>query len=298
MNKQSKLTRSAILFQQYESSFSCPLCHSAMKVKDLKSISCMNGHVFDFAKQGYLNLMTQQIQTNYNKALFAARRKVLSESTLFQVFSEEITKIINEMQSTNKHIKITDMGSGEGSHLVNIYQKLTDRFQTDVTGIGLDISKDGVIEATKHHENMMWIVADIKSTPLQDRTSDVILNILSPANYDEFNRLLVDDGILVKVAPRQGYLQELRQYFHQKTGQEDYSNEKVVNHFKGNFNLVKHHVVRYTESLDKDTLESLIRMTPLTWGIEEEKIQDFLAKEQSSITIDLDILVGKKIDQS
>ena len=46
---------------------------------------------------------------------------------------------------------------------------------------------------------------------------DVILNILSPANYAEFTRLLKPDGLFVKVVPENDYLKELRNVFYDET---------------------------------------------------------------------------------
>src|SRR5690625_1086848 len=69
----NKLTRSALYIREHAAVFCCPICSSSMEVRELKSLSCSNQHTFDFAKQGYLNLMTQHTQTNYDKELFDAR---------------------------------------------------------------------------------------------------------------------------------------------------------------------------------------------------------------------------------
>lgn len=48
-------------------------------------------------------------------------------------------------------------------------------------------------------------------SPFGDQSFHIILNILSPSNYKEFKRLLVQDGLVIKVVPRPDYLKELRE---------------------------------------------------------------------------------------
>src|SRR5690625_3928539 len=120
----NKLMRSALYISNHEDLLKCPICDSSIKVQDLKSIVCTNRHTFDIAKQGYLNLMTNHIKTNYDRALFEARRKVIMESSFFSPFNKAITTVINEYTPSRKELTLVDMGSGEGSHLYNISNKL------------------------------------------------------------------------------------------------------------------------------------------------------------------------------
>ncbi len=96
---------------------------------------------------------------------------------------------------------------GEGSHL----QRIIEGSNIPATGIGLDISKDGILLASKRYENSIWIVGDLAKSPFGDQSFHIILNILSPSNYKEFKRLLVQDGLVIKVVPRPDYLKELRE---------------------------------------------------------------------------------------
>ncbi len=47
----------------------CPFCHTSMKVMNLKSLICLNNHTFDFAKQGYVNMMTRPANSHYDKKI-------------------------------------------------------------------------------------------------------------------------------------------------------------------------------------------------------------------------------------
>lgn len=290
----NKLTRSALYISEHESILKCPICGLSVEVQNLKSITCSNRHTFDIAKQGYLNLMTHPIKTNYDRSLFEARRKVIAESSFFSPLHTEIIKTINAHSASKHELSFVDMGSGEGSHLYNLTNKLQTDSGKTVTGIGIDISKEGILAAAKNYENHMWIVADLAKTPFFDNSVDVMLNILSPSNYEEFKRLLKDDGIIIKVVPREDYLKELRHYFYGESEKKDYSNEKVIELFKDKFELAGQSVINYTSELDGLVLQALVTMTPLTWGVEDSAIERFLESDIRNITVDLDIMVGRK----
>lgn len=52
----------------------CPFCHTSMKVMNLKSLICLNNHTFDFAKQGYVNMMTRPANSHYDKKIWSKTR--------------------------------------------------------------------------------------------------------------------------------------------------------------------------------------------------------------------------------
>src|SRR5699024_8982544 len=115
----SRLTRTAININKITGMFICPICSLPLNVIHLKSLICPDNHTFDIARQGYLNLLTRQIQTNYNRELFKARREIIVASGLFEIFNEKITSIINDQTTSQHKLTLVDMGSGEGSHLNN-----------------------------------------------------------------------------------------------------------------------------------------------------------------------------------
>lgn len=291
--KTTKRAKSAQFIKEHESIFICPICSSKMSVNNLNSMVCKNQHSFDLAKQGYINLLIQHSKTNYDKVLFEARKKIIADSGLFDRFNEILTEALFKEMIENKDL-IIDMGTGEGTHLARIIQSLESTFNTKVSGIGIDISKEGITEAAKNYEDIIWIVADLARTPLANKASDVIINILSPSNYNEFKRILKNDGFIIKVVPRENYLKELRQHFYHQSDKEVYANTNVVEHFKENFQLIKKQTINYTKTLTPLELKLLIKMTPLTWNVEEEEINTFINKGLFNITIDLELLIGKK----
>lgn len=292
--QENKRIKSAKYVSNFETIFACPICKSSMKVMDFKSLICSNYHTFDFAKQGYMNLTTHSVNTKYTKGLFEARRKLITEGAFYKPLSHAIAKIINDhLVKTKEIISILDTGCGEGSHLSNICDIVRSNFFKSVVGVGIDISKEGIMVASKNYSNKIWAVADLANTPFKNKQFDVILNILSPSNYAEFDRLLKSDGIVIKIVPQSGYLKELREHLFDKTEKQIYSNSETVEKFKESFQFVESSRLSYTMNLNKSSIEWLVQMTPLTWSTAEERITSFLNKDSAQITVDLDILIGK-----
>jgi 23S rRNA (guanine745-N1)-methyltransferase len=293
--QQSKRIQSANYVSQYEAILACPICHSSMKVMEFKSLICSNHHTFDFAKQGYINLTTHSVKVNYSKELFEARRKLITETSFYEPLIEEIVKVIHQyFAETKETLAILDTGCGEGSHLSMISDNMRSNFCKEVVGVGIDLSKEGIMVAAKNYSECIWAVADLANTPFENSKFDVILNILSPSNYAEFNRLLKPDGIVIKISPQSGYLKELREHLFLEPEKQNYSNAEIVDRFNASFRFVESTRITYKANLNQSALHWLVSMTPLTWNANEEAVKTFLNRENAIITVDLDILIGKK----
>lgn len=294
MSKISKKQGSAAYVQNYTFLFKCPVCGSEMDVVELSSLRCEKGHSFDFAKQGYVNMVTHPIKTKYSKELFEARGRLMANDRFFDPLTEDIAEVIPQHSKINgEHLYILDTGCGEGTHLTDICNRVANNGR-DVVGAGIDLAKEGVLVAARNYSEKIWCVADLARTPFKDEQFDVILNILSPSNYGEFSRLLKPGGLLIKAVPQSGYLQELRKAFYSESEKESYSNEETVARFNEKFHLTEKLTVHYTKELGKDSLEALVAMTPLGWGADERKVVSFLENTPRQVTVDLEILIGEK----
>src|SRR5699024_5130818 len=125
-----------------------------------------------------------------------------------------------------------------------------------------------------------------------DQSTCIILNILSPANYKEFKRVLAPDGFVIKVVPRANYLMELRDIIFTDENKKKYSNDETVTHFKEHINKMKKSKVNYSNVIKREELMNLVQMTKLNWNVEKERLNVFMNQGSPEITVDLDILVG------
>ncbi|WP_130859198.1 methyltransferase domain-containing protein [Gracilibacillus phocaeensis] len=260
----------AQLLRDSQSLFRCPICHGNLTVNGTV-VRCSSQHLFDIAKKGYINFYGKPSPTDYDRELFESRYQVI-QNGMYDPLHQKLAELIDREN-------ILDIGCGEGSHLANILQ----HYQQQGRGVGIDISKDGIQTAAKYHPGILWTVADLANSPFQANSFDVLLNILSPANYQEFRRLAVPGGLIIKVIPRAYYLIEIRE---QLQGNRQYVNDDTSAHFRKQLQMVKQKTIQYKWDIPSGTAEHLWRMTPLTWGKSK-------ARPLSQITVDLDILVGK-----
>jgi len=276
--------------------FRCPICETKMNIYDFKDLICKEGHCFNIARKGYVNLLLKPAKTDYDNEMFYSRKRIC-EGGFFDSILEYISNLIAD--ETDKHniknIKILDAGCGEGSHLGQIINRLRSKTTGDLQGVGIDISKDGIFIASKSYFDIIWCVADLANLPFMSKQFDIILNILSPANYEEFARTLKDDGILIKVVSGSNYLKELRDVLYDGTSKQSYSNEKVIEHYSKNFTILDMRDIVYNSRIDKEDLMHLIKMTPLSWSAADERIKQAINMGTNNITVDFTIIVGKKM---
>lgn len=286
----SKMTDSAKLVSRFESALRCPHCENPMKVAGLKSLVCPNNHTFDFTKQGYVNLLPRPSAGNYKKELFEARHKIVVETGLYASMHKTVGKAIKEYADAGNPCLVADLGCGEGSHL---YKILDECDNPEVTGVGLDISKEGIIMASKRYDRSIWFVGDLAKSPFADQSFPIVLNILAPSNYKEFKRMLVRDGLAIKVVPGPDYLRELREALYDDDEKRAYTNEDTVSLFKTHFHMQHLFHLNDTKKLNQAERQQLVQMTPLAWSRDQARIDAYLDRDVSEITIDLHILVGK-----
>ena len=168
---------------------------------------------------------------------------------------------------------------------------------TLLPSVGFDISKEGIYLASDYGENVFWCVADLTNLPFQEDRFTTILNIFSPSNYQEFQRVLVDGGQLIKVVPRSGYLKELRAAFYpEDEKKQHYSNQAVVEKFQETFRESERQTLTYVFDIPESCQLSLLEMSPLEWGVSMEIKEKLQKKPLKRITIDLDILIGRISD--
>ncbi|MER1998150.1 MAG: putative RNA methyltransferase [Lysinibacillus sp.] len=271
----SKRQQAIQTMQTHEQMLQCPLCKEVMTVAETGAVQCLNRHSYDIAKQGYVYLLTKPMQSMYSKELFEARHDVIA-SGLYDEVQQKVAKLLPKG-------RVLDTGCGEGSHLVRMLES-----RPDCTGIGIDIAKEAIVAAAKFATGPIWCVGDLANSPFAAGSFSSILNFLSPANYDEFKRLLQPDGIVIKVVPEEGYLKELRAQAFANSKKETYSNDQTVQRFEENFQQVEKYRVTYSVPLQASLVPKLLQMTPMGWHIDnKENVQ------LPHITIDVSILVGR-----
>lgn len=154
----------------------------------------------------------------------------------------------------------------------------------------MDIAKDAIRLAAQKGEGLGLMIADLARLPLKRNRVDALMNILTPANYQEFFRVLKPDGFLIKVIPGSQYLREVRNAVSQQLIHKEYSNQSVMEYFREHAELLERRTVLQTFPVDEETAGAFLRMTPMTGQVDISKVRQ---EDMKTITIHLEILVGR-----
>ena len=268
---------------QTASAFACPICQEALDLVQ-QSLACPNRHSFDLAKFGYVNLAPQvKASKDYDKENFQNRQLVLENG-----FYDHILHALSECLSPLAHpVNILDIGCGEGYYSRSLQER-----HPDHSFYAFDLSKESIQLAAKSDQEwkVKWFVGDLARLPLLDQSMDLLLDIFSPANYQEFKRVLAPDGRLIKVIPTAAHLQEIRQKVKDHLDQADYSNEQIIQHFSDHFTIENTFHCQGTFELTPVLREALLSMTPLLFHIDPAQID---WNDMTQVTISATILIGR-----
>lgn len=243
---------------------SCPRCGQPFALSGT-SLRCTRNHCYDLCAKGYVNLAPQHDQSRekYDAALFESRSIVL-ESGFYAPVLDAVSHML-KARFGDAPFTLMDAGCGEGYYA----RSLASRFPA-ASVMGLDLSRDGIRAAARKPGDVLWLVADLKQLPLADRSTDVVLDVLTPASYDAFRRVLKEDGELIKVIPDSDYLCEIRSAFQPHLRQEGYSNRQVLEHLGRHAAVLEQREVRSTLPLTPEQAQAFLQMTPMGFSVPEE----------------------------
>lgn len=220
----------------------CPICKKTLFLKD-KYLYCPNKHLFDIAKQGYINLnMKDSNNTGDEKEMIKSRHFFLNQNH-YLFLKDKLNEIINNIKPNN----LLDLACGEGHYTksFNIKDK-----------VGIDLSKEALKIASREDKNTTYILKNIFDVPIASHSVDLITTIFAPISI-EILRLLKDDGFFLFVKPDYDHLYELKKVIYDNP----YYN-KVIDTTPIGLILKKEIKIRKQDVLDNDSLIKLFKMTP------------------------------------
>ncbi len=251
----------------------CPSCHQRL-FRRRDNLCCDRGHLLNVNRRGCINFLSTQTDTFYDAALFSARKAVF-DAGCYRPVAEAIARLLPDRPA-----KLLDVGCGEGWYLNEL---LTAR--PDCCGAGIDISRDAILQATDHPCEALWCVGDLRRLPFAEHTFDVVLDVLTPANYAEFRRILSPNGVLIKVYPGQDYLQELRL----ARGLSPYAEGEVDAYLREKTHLLREAHVHQALPVTPALWDAFVRMTPLNQDLTEDEKAALSRHAAPTITLDLHV---------
>lgn len=222
----------------------CPHCGEAL-APDASGYACLNGHRFDRAREGYVNLLPshhrRSARAGDDGAMVAARRRFLDAGHYGPLLSEAADLL-------GAPATLLDVGCGEGSFTAALPGR--ERH-------GVDISKPAVRAAAKRHRELRFAVANTTRLPYANRAFEAVTVFFAPF-FPECVRVLAPEGRLLRVAPAAEHLRELRA----RLFAEARPHRRATLALDG-LRVIGEHRVTFDMVLDAEARDALVAMTPM-----------------------------------
>ncbi len=250
----------------------CPVCGAAL-TRGSGRFACAQGHAFDIAREGYVNLLSgvrRPPLAGDARPMLQARRRLL-ERGIYRPLSDAVSALVAaHLDGLGRTAgyggdvpRVLDAGCGEGYYLGELGRRLRQRPDGGAVGLcGVDIAKDAIKLAARRQRDALFLVADATGRlPLAAGSADALLNIFAPRNPAEFDRALAPAGLLLVVIPGPGHLAELRAALG-LLDIEANKEHRVAERFAGRFAPAAAETLAYDLELDREGVRDLVLMGP------------------------------------
>ena len=245
------------------SNIACPIDGERL-LSSGKQLCCSQGHSFDIARQGYINLLPVQHkrskQPGDSKAMVSARRDFL-DSGMYEPISAKLNALLLSQMREDKDYCILDAGCGEGYYLDRLCHFLRAQdLERNLSFIGLDISKDTIIQSSRRNKQICWLVGTNRQPPVVTESVDIILCLFGFVNRQAFSKVLKPGGLLILVDPGTEHLKELREIIYPEVNKTE-PHEAIAE--QSSFTLLEKEALTYHSSIDNnEQINHLLLMTP------------------------------------
>jgi 23S rRNA (guanine745-N1)-methyltransferase len=231
----------------------CPHCREVLSPDGDQSLACVSGHRFDFAREGYINLLPANRKRSRNPGdsheMISARARI-HDASLYQPLAQSMVELIAATgQAPGTAL---DIGCGEGFYS----QALLSAFP-GARLFAVDIAKSAVRLAARRYKACHFAVASAFDLPLADASIDLVQSVFAPVKESELQRLLRPGGLYLKVVPAPRHLWELRSILY-----DDPRPHRDSLDCPPEFELINRQTVEYPLTLQRELLGDLVAMTP------------------------------------
>ena len=236
----------------------CPHCGGVLQIEEA-CWRCEQGHCFDVARQGYVNLLPVErkhsLHPGDTKEQVAARKRFL-DAGYYTPIAEAVKKILQaEAPKT-----ILDAGCGEGYYLTQAAPQRAECW-------GVDISKDAVRYAAVRNKNARWLVGTAAHLPFADGAFDCVISMFALTAAEEFHRVLRPGGLFMQVIAHPAHLTGLKSVIYPELL---HKQKQTAAELLG-FSLAESRLLEFEFTLDsREAVADLLSMTPHFWRITKE----------------------------
>lgn len=279
----------------------CPIDGEPLLVQN-KQMMCQQGHSFDIARQGYAHLLPVQHkrskQPGDSKEMVIARTLFLNSGHYAPIAKRlaEITRslLTDKGGNCNNESCIMDAGCGEGYYTDIVTNTLMNNDSSHkISLIGLDISKEAIVEAAKRNKLIMWLVGTNRQPPVQNASVDIILCVFGFLSFEGFNQILKSGGKIILVDPGPAHLKELREIIYKNVKKSAMNDLSVFTN--AGFSLENSEsLVFKTSRMNKDQINQLLLMTPHFFRVSKAGREAINNIEELVLTVDIVFRTLKK----
>ncbi len=268
--------------------WACPLDNQAMYCAG-KTLKCEQNHTYDFARQGYVNLLPAQYKHSSapgdNNIMVQARRDFLNTG-LYEEIVDAVVACIASRMKTVRDYNLVDAGCGEGYYTIHITDKLAALYpEINLSVMGFDISKSCIYAAAKRNKMRDWAVATNSHIPVQSWSADCVLSLFGFPVVSEFLRILKPRGLLITADAASRHLIELRQCVYDTVMSKSASRTQLN---QDKLCLIDEKRITYTISnLSFEIVDALLKMTPHFYRMPADKYERFKVNFPRHITVDV-----------
>lgn len=228
----------------------CAVCREPFTA-DHGLVRCSNGHSYDLARQGYLNLLGRAAPANADTTEMVAARSRFLSAGHYDPIAAALAELVCRDGPT-----VLDVGAGNGHYLARVLAGRGGR------GVALDISPAACRRAARAQGRIGAVVADAWAPlPLADGVFDVVLSVFAPRQPSEFARVLAPNGMLLVVTPLPDHLIELRSGL-DLLGVGADKEDRLLESLGTSFEQTKRRECRSRLSLDPGAVHDVVSMGP------------------------------------
>ncbi len=231
--------------------YQCPLCAQPLR-REEKRYVCPQGHSFDIARQGYVNLLT--VQQKHSLDPGDTRQQVLSRRAFLESgFYAPISEALNQAAlDYNAQGEILDVGCGEGYYSARLAAAL------GAPLTGLDISKEAVRCAAGQYKAYAWLCATAAHIPVPDGSVGTLSSLFALTLPGEFRRVLRKNGLFLQVLAAEDHLLGLKSIVYDVLTHKQKDTAPAL----PGFALLESRQIRFDFTAEGEQIQRLFAMTP------------------------------------
>ena len=267
----------------------CPIDGAQLEVHE-KQLICENGHVFDIARQGYVNLLPVQHkrskQPGDSKAMVLARTHFLN-SGIYEAIANKLNELVHTQITGEKETCFLDAGCGEGYYFDALLNYLREKMGIhDLSFVGLDISKEAIVQASKRNKQISWVVGTNRKPPVAEKSIDIILCLFGFLSVPGFKKILKPGGKIIVVDPGPEHLKELREIIYPEIKKSDQVGSLQTE--KTGFSLINSEALQFKVNItNNEQINNLLIMTPHFYRASKQGRKVACNLQQLDLTVDV-----------